>query len=297
MGAYLIDHPPVRDQWFRQRSKPLTGCTVLHTSEGAMDTVGPDTGTQTLAEFIRRRTTPGCYHDAADSDSWLHIAPYEVGAYHDGTGSNNWALSISFVCRTTDWDKMSPERRTGFLRNGARAFANQQAWRRAHRLPLTDIRRISKAQSDRGESGFVYHGDRDPGRRSDPGVSAPNDFPLEEFLHWCRVETGNPTPPPGGGGGGGQDGSHLPTLKYGMRDDERVARLQSFCDWCAWNPPLPLLAIPGGKFRTPEGTYGGNFLDKTLAVVKAAQRQCGLGADGVVGPATNRAFWARGWRG
>jgi hypothetical protein len=190
MAAYLTTRRPVRDQWYETRSRPLTGCTVLHTAESVMDTVGPDTGAEAVAEFIRTRSTPGSYHDLCDSDSAINLVDYRHGAYHDGTGSNNWALSISFVCRTVDWDRMSPERRHGFLRSGARAFARQQAYRRRIGAPLTLLRRINKAQSDRGESGFVYHGDRDPGRRSDPGVSPPNDFPIDEFIHECRVALG-----------------------------------------------------------------------------------------------------------
>lgn len=161
-----------------------------------MDTVGVDTGTDTLAEFIRNRTTAGSYHDIADSDSNLHLIEHRHGAYHDGTGSNNWALSISFVCRTADWDRMSPERRRGFLHQGALAFARQQDYRRRVGAPLTELRLITKAQSDRGESGFTYHGFRDPGRRTDPGVAAPNDFPFAEFIQECRAVLSGAEPAP-----------------------------------------------------------------------------------------------------
>lgn len=187
MTAYLSARRPVRDQWYEERRRPLTGCTVLHTSEGVMDTVGPDTGTESLAEFIRTRTTAGSYHDVADSDSNLQLVEYDYGAYHDGTGSNNWALSLSFVCRTVDWARMTPERRRGFLRQGALAFLRQQAYRRAVGAPLTAPRRITKAQSDRGESGFIYHGDRDPDRRTDPGVRPPAEFPFDEFITEVRA--------------------------------------------------------------------------------------------------------------
>lgn len=187
MGAYLIDHPPKVQQWYVKRNKPLTGCTVLHTAESVMDTVGPDTGAESVASFIQNRTTAGSYHDLVDSDSWLRLIPLEHGAFHDGTGSNNWALSISFACSTSDWRRMTPAKRAAFLSNGARAFADQQAWRRAHGYPLTELRLISKAQSDRGESGFIYHGLRDPGRRTDPGVAAPNVFPIDDFITACRA--------------------------------------------------------------------------------------------------------------
>lgn len=187
MGAYLIDNPPAVRQWYDKRTKPLTGCTVLHTAESVMDTVGPDTGAENVADFIRTRTTAGSYHDLVDSDTAIHLVEYRHGAFHDGTGSNNWALSLSFACRTSDWRTMPAAKRRAFLRQGAIAFARQQAYRRSIGAPLTALRLITKAQSDAGMSGLTFHGLRDPGRRSDPGVAAPNLFPLEEFITECRA--------------------------------------------------------------------------------------------------------------
>jgi hypothetical protein len=200
MAAYLIDHPGVLRQYSARTSwnpsRP-TGLIVLHTSENVMDSVGPDTGTDVLANFIRGRSTPGSYHSIADSDSNMDLVPFEFGAWQDGTGSNGFALSISFVCRTVDWDRMTPEKRKGFLRQGALCYARQQAWLKSKGYPLTPPRLVSKAQSDAGVAGFIYHGHRDPGRRSDPGVSPPNDFPFAEFLAECRaVMGGAPAPVP-----------------------------------------------------------------------------------------------------
>jgi len=187
VGAYLTTRKPVRDQWYAKRNRPLTGCTVLHTSESVMDTVGPDTGAESVAEFIRTRTTPGSYHDLVDSDSAIHLVEYVHGAYHDGTGSNNWALSIAFACRTSDWRTMSAAKRKAFLRQGAIAFKRQQDYRRSVGAPLTELRLITKAQSDAGMSGFTYHGLRDPGRRTDPGTTPAAPFPFAEFIAECRA--------------------------------------------------------------------------------------------------------------
>lgn len=190
MGAYLIDNPPAISQFSPRTnwspSRP-TGLTVLHTAEGVMDTVGPDTGAEAVANFIRTRTTYGSYHDLVDSDSIINLVPYNLGAYQDGTGSNGCALSISFACSTTDWNRMSPERRRAFLMNGARAFVRQQAWLKSNGYPMTPLRMISKAESDRGLPGLIYHAHRDPARRSDPGVIPPNLFPLSEFIG-CILE-------------------------------------------------------------------------------------------------------------
>lgn len=186
--AYLTVNRPARSQWYARRNRPLTGCTVLHTTESAFDEMGADTGAEAVSNFIRTRSTPGSYHDIVDSDSWVRLVEYVHGAYHDGTGSNNWALALSFACRTTDWRRMPRAKRASMLRNGARAFAEQQRWRKANGAPYTRLRLITKAQSDAGWSGLTYHGYRDPGRRSDPGVSPPDLFPFDEFIGYCREE-------------------------------------------------------------------------------------------------------------
>lgn len=195
MGAYLIDYPGTLRQYSARTnwspSRP-TGLTVLHTAESVMDTVGPDTGAEAVADFIRRRSDPGSYHDLCDSDTAVWMVPYEYGAWQDGTGSNGFALSISFACRTTDWTTMSPEKRRGFLQQGARAFARQQAWLREHGYPTTPLRLVTKVESDRGVPGFIYHGHRDPGRRTDPGIST---FPFGEFITECRAALAGFTEP------------------------------------------------------------------------------------------------------
>jgi hypothetical protein len=187
MAAYLTLNPPARAQWYRERNRPLTGCTVLHGTESIFDEMGADTGAENVARFIRDRTTPGSYHDLVDSDSWVRLVEYVHAAFHDGTGSNNWALALAFALRTTDWARMAPAKRAAMLAHGARAFVEQQKWRKAHDAPLTRLRYISKAQSDSGWSGFCCHGWRDPARRSDPGTTAPHLFPFDEWLDACRT--------------------------------------------------------------------------------------------------------------
>lgn len=176
--AYLIDHPPVRDQFRSRGTKKPTGCTVIHTAESILDTVGPDTGAEGVARFIQSRTTAGSYHDIADSDSAIHLVPYHLAAYQDGTGSNPWAMSISFALAAADWPKLGAARRDAFLGQAAIAFRRQQVWLQSKGYPTTPLRRITKVQSDAGVAGFISHGERDPGRRSDPGAS----FPWDRFF-------------------------------------------------------------------------------------------------------------------
>lgn len=93
------------------------------------------------------------------------------------------------------------------------------------------------------------------------------------------VSNSTPLPSPGG--------TSLPDLAYGMMNNPGVASLQRFLNAHAWSPALPLLPVTG------------NYLDQTVAVLRAAQGQLGVqGGDGRnVGPQTKLKLWAAGWRG
>jgi hypothetical protein len=179
---YLEDHPPARRQFTCPRRDRLRGVIVVHTAESVCDFVGPDTGAENVASFIRGRSTAGSYHDLCDSDSFVNLVSYDCEAYHDGTGSNPWSLGLSFACRTTDWDKMSAAKRQAFIEIGAQRAANMARHVKARTGKIVQPKRLTKAESDQGATGFVDHGRRDPGRRTDPGVEEPHRFPWEAFL-------------------------------------------------------------------------------------------------------------------
>ena len=175
--AYLIDNPPRRSQ-FSDRGVTISGVIVVHTAENAPDTIGPDGAAEAVARFIRDRTTPGSYHWLADSDSLIELVPMSKAAYGDGTGSNSHAVHISAATQAHRWASMSREWKTGTVRNMAKAAHEaSNMLERVHgvRIPA---RRVTREQSDRRVEGFISHGERDPGRRSDPGA----DFPWSMFL-------------------------------------------------------------------------------------------------------------------
>ena len=183
MTPYLREHEPARSQYRSPRRKRPSGLIVIHTAESVRDSIGPDTGAENVARFIRDRKTPGSYHDLVDSDSLLHLVAYGDEAFQDGTGSNPFALSISFALSAKDWPRLTPAKRAAFLAQGAAAFACQQRWLTTHGYPTTPLRRITKAESDRGLPGFIAHGTRDPGRRTDPGAG----FPWSEWFAACAA--------------------------------------------------------------------------------------------------------------
>lgn len=183
MAAYLRTHPQALHQFRSPRRDRPTGLVCIHTAESILDTIGPDTGAENVADWMTRRTNYGSYHDLVDADSALQLVEYGDEAFHDGTGSNPYSLSISFALRASDWPRLSPAKRRAFLQQGAVAFARQQAWLRAHGYPTTPLRRVTRAQSSAGAAGFISHAERDPARRTDPGPG----FPWDEFFDHCRA--------------------------------------------------------------------------------------------------------------
>lgn len=186
MGAYLVDNPPRRRQ-FKARTQRPSGVVVVHTAESTPDWVGHDSGAEAVARFIQGRSDPGSYHDLVDSDSIITLVPYDQQAYHDGTGSNPHSYGVSAATQAAKWNQAPKEWRTKTVRNMARAAAHYSQWRREkYNVPHIPARRVSKAQSSRGVPGFISHGERDPGRRTDPGAS----FPWELFLDYYKEFTG-----------------------------------------------------------------------------------------------------------
>jgi hypothetical protein len=182
MTALLETRRPARQQFDTDRA--LVTCYLVHTAENVLDQVGADTGAEGVAEFIATRKDAGSYHDLADADSTPEVIPPRWQAFHCRGGVNPWTMSLSFACRSVDWPRMTPERRTAFLVNGARVAVDRIDWIEAQpgfRTPTRPrflIRRITKAQAWAGETGFTSHGEMDPGRRTDPGP----EFPWAEFL-------------------------------------------------------------------------------------------------------------------
>jgi hypothetical protein len=177
--AWLLEHPPVRDQFRRTRREAESGVVVIHTAENTPDTVATDGGAEAVAQFIRTRTTPGSYHTLTDSDSRLQLLPWDMEAYQDGTGSNSHAVGLSVATRADWWPRAPKAWRDGAVEQLAQAAADYARWLHAKRGIVIPPRRITRAESERRVPGFISHGERDPGRRTDPGAG----FPWDRFLH------------------------------------------------------------------------------------------------------------------
>ena len=162
-GYYLLDNAPARAQYRRHRRADPTGCIVVHTAENMLDLIGPDAGAENVARFITNRTdAAGSYHGIGDRDSTVWLVPFDAEAFHD-RHSNRWSIGLSLAMRAADWPGLSPRTpppappppRT----HGDPGSTPGSSTSTASPSPP---RRITRAQSEAGEPGFIAHGDRDP---------------------------------------------------------------------------------------------------------------------------------------
>lgn len=191
MTAYLIENPPHLRQ-FRERGAKPTGLIVVHTAESTPDWVGPDAGAEAVARFIQGRDTFGSYHWLVDSDTIILLVPLALQAYGDGTGSNPVAIHVSAATQAAKWDAAPDEWKVETVKNMAAAAARSAQWLKSEHGITVPAKRVTKAQSDAGQAGFISHGERDPGRRSDPGATFPWTLFLDEFA--AIMDPAQPTP-------------------------------------------------------------------------------------------------------
>jgi hypothetical protein len=175
MGFYLLENSPVNgtqwQQWgYPRRGSSLSGTVIMHTSESALDELGPDAGAEDCAKFIANRTgSYGSYHDLVDSDSIIEMVPFEYEAWQDSE-TNPWAVGISAACRTSDWLTMGDAKREGYYRNLAWCAADFVKYMRAvYNIEVPRVR-ITGAQARAKVPGFCAHGDSGIAR-TDPGVN------------------------------------------------------------------------------------------------------------------------------
>lgn len=178
MTAYLIANPPRIRQFRRPRRAKPSGVIVIHTAESFPDEVGPDTGAESVARFIRDRTNYGSYHDLCDSDTIVNLVPYDAEAYHDATGSNPHSLSVSAATQAAKWDQLDDDWVRATVVNMARAAARQAAWLHAEHGIVVPAKTRTRTETEQRMPGFISHAKRDPARRTDPGPS----FPWSLFL-------------------------------------------------------------------------------------------------------------------
>lgn len=168
---YLEQHPPARTQWNNRRRKE-TGLVVVHTAESPWRN-----GALAVAEVIRRRSGPNSaasYHvligKAAET---IQLIDWANRAFHVGVGDlNSMSMGLSFAVYAAEWDNLDDDEIDAML-TAAATVVLEYAAARGLDIPA---RHVTGDQAKAGLSGFVGHGELDPGRRTDPG----------EQFRWAR---------------------------------------------------------------------------------------------------------------
>jgi len=185
--AWLDDNPPARSQFRTGRRSAVTGAIVIHTAENLADEVGPDTGAENVANFIKNRSTAGSYHVLVDSDSAVRMVEFTNEAFHVRGGGNAWSLGLSFATQASKWAQLQPDwAPRAVIRAGFEA-ARMAEWVRATTGIVVPAKRITLAQFNAGVPGFISHAMVDPDRRTDPGPLFSWEAFLNEFEKSMRL--------------------------------------------------------------------------------------------------------------
>ncbi len=187
MSYWLLDHPNVSYPQTRPRTawgwdKP-TGLVTVHTAEGALDRIAPDTGAENVAHYIATRGDPGGYHVLVDTDSTVDMAPDGLMTWHTAAYNlNGPGWGISAACRSAEWDPDAEWTKAIIGRMGAAICA---FWVRQGLDPIKSARWLTHDQvRDSGGRivGLVHHGTVQPGDRSDAWALHPRRRDLDRML-------------------------------------------------------------------------------------------------------------------
>lgn len=205
MGYKLEEQPNScgTPQMRKPRRRSMSGCVSVHTAESIVDTVGPDTGAENVADFICRRCDYGSYHELVDGDSFVAMAPDDAETWNvaaslpNGYGHNSHIWGISAACRATDWnpdddwtrrtiDRMGERIAAFWIRNGFADLAANPRW-------------LTKEEADAEQPGLILHGSVQPWDRSDAWRYHPRRSELDDMLLDAirRHGGGTPTEPDG----------------------------------------------------------------------------------------------------
>jgi N-acetyl-anhydromuramyl-L-alanine amidase AmpD len=194
-GYYLIAHPNhVKAQYRAGRRAKVTGQIVVHTTESALDVIGDDAGAENVARYISTRDTYGSYHRIGDTDSIVKMVPFGYEAFHDGSKlangtTSNWSsIGLSLAMRADQWPTLPASKRDALVHNLVVMAVEAADWLKGEHGITVPAVHLTRAEANRGLAGFIGHGERDPGRRSDPGQHFPWQLFIARFEAAMKVE-------------------------------------------------------------------------------------------------------------
>lgn len=175
---FLLDHPPASRQFFSSRANAATGAVGVHTTEGVLDRIAPDTGAENVAGFISRRSDPGSYAEILDTDSVVPMVPDDYTTFsvaQSGYNSRTW--NIALACRADELDPDDPTTQLLIARLGERIRAY---WERNGFDPVACARWVGTGGLS--GPGLFNHGDVQPQDRSDAWAKHPRRAELDQML-------------------------------------------------------------------------------------------------------------------
>lgn len=191
-GYYLLDNPQALPQCGRTRRNGAraTGTIILHDAEGGTDLSGADTGAESVANYIRTRTTYGSYHRLVDRDTRIKMAPIDYETWHS-VPDNNWSVGICVAWTKADLPRMTYAQRRSYYVPLAREVLDVRAEFAARGITVPVGRMLSAAETQARKPGISTHSRTDPSRRSDPfGTGSVYEA---EFLAVLNELAANPT--------------------------------------------------------------------------------------------------------
>jgi hypothetical protein len=150
-----------RGHYHEVRGGPIRGI-VVHTGESY--------SANAVADYFANVRRPAAAHVVIDPHGWVKLLPDRMAAFH-ARGGNEHGLGMVMAYTAADWGS-NPVVEEAIMRLSA-AWCGIKA--RAYGIP---IKRITAAEWEAGERGFVAHSDIDPSHGSDPGPG----FDWERFL-------------------------------------------------------------------------------------------------------------------
>jgi N-acetyl-anhydromuramyl-L-alanine amidase AmpD len=240
---------------------------VFHTTEGAQDIYS-------LANWFANPSAKVSSHVGVDNKNRNVAAEYvkrDKAAWAQGN-YNSVSICIEMCTpagAANGWSRDYWLSKQGMLLDNAAAWLAEEA--KAFGIPLT---RLSPSQATGGSRGICGHGDIQPKDRTDPGKGFPYDYVIAKAK---GQQPSTPAPPSGGGGGGGA----APPLRV-----DYFGR--------SHNSSCPDVRVWQDKMRSRGWSIGvdGQFGPQSEDVCKKFQREKGLTADGLVGPATWNKTWS-----
>lgn len=193
-GYFLLDHKTAIPQcgYPRRGGAKASGTIILHDAEGGTDLVGADMGAESVANYIRNRTTFGSYHRLVDRDTRIKMAPIDYETWHS-VPDNPWSVGISVAWNKADLARMTYAQRRSYYEPLALEVLDVRAEFAERGISVPIGRMLTAAETQAHRPGISTHSRTDPSRRSDP-FGTGSKYEAELLAVLAELAT-NPTAP------------------------------------------------------------------------------------------------------